>query len=219
MTMPLGKFYQVEHAQIDDSPMVMTKIYDAQVNLAIWQRKVVPVLQMFCESLIFLRPGLQLRTIIQSAEVAQWLENQLPQHAHRSKFAEDVQQLAEMYADLFDLTAIGLRLSVLGSTMCPRFHTDQLACRLVTTYYGQGSEWLPETSVNRCKLGQGANGLPDAESGVLKTPNAIQQLQAGEVALLKGEGWLGSEVKGIVHRSPQINPGDKRVLLTFDFAT
>lgn len=219
MTTALARYFPVEHAQQDDSPMVMTKIYDAQVNLAVWQRKLDNVLQMFCESLIDLRPGLQLRTIIQPDEVAQWLENQLPQHAHRSMFAEDVQQLAEMYADLFDLTAIGLRLSVLGSTMCPRFHTDQLACRLVTTYYGEGSEWLPETAVNRCKLGQGANGLPDAESGVLKTPNAIQQLQAGEVALLKGEGWLGSEVKGIVHRSPQINPGDKRVLLTFDFAT
>jgi len=218
MATALASYYPLEQAQLSDSPMVMTKIYDAQVNLAVWQRQLDEALQVFCESLIKQRPGLQLRTIIQPDEIAQWLASQLPQHEHRSVFAEDIQQLADMYADLFDLTSIGLRLSVLDNTMCPRFHTDQLACRLVTTYYGQGSEWLPEAAVNRCKLGQGANGLPDAESGVLKIPNGIQQLQAGEVALLKGEGWLGSEVKGIVHRSPQINPGDKRVLLTFDFA-
>lgn len=218
MSTALAQNTPLEHAQQSDSATVLTKIYDAYVNLAVWQRQPNPVLQTYCASLVKLRPSLQLRTIIQPEEIAQWVGSQLPQHEHRDEFAEDVQHLAEMYADLFDMTSIGLRLSVLDNTMCPRFHTDQLACRLVTTYYGQGSEWLAEAAVNRCKLGHDANGLPDAESGVIKIPSGIQQLQAEEVALLKGEGWLGSQVKGIVHRSPQINSGDKRVLLTFDFA-
>ena len=45
--------------------------------------------------------------------------------------------------------------------MCPRFHADHLKCRLVTTYYGPATQWLPNSLVNRSKLGQGNNGLDD----------------------------------------------------------
>ncbi|WP_428354217.1 DUF1826 domain-containing protein [Methyloprofundus sp.] len=36
-------------------------------------------------------------------------------------------------------------------------------------------------------------------------------------ALLKGERWEGNENAGLVHRSPAINEGERRLLLTLDF--
>jgi len=42
-------------------------------------------------------------------------------------------------------------------------------------------------------------------------------LLPGDVALLKGELWEGNEGAGMVHRSPSMNPGDRRLLLSFDF--
>jgi hypothetical protein len=43
----------------------------------------------------------------------------------------------------------------------------------------------------------------------------IQTLQAGDVALLKGENWQGNEGAGLVHRSPSGQQG--RLLLSLDW--
>ena len=57
-----------------------------------------------------------------------------------------------MYCYLFELNEIGLSLRVLDKAMCPRFHVDHVPCRLITTYTGVTTQWLPHTSVDRSKL-------------------------------------------------------------------
>lgn len=207
-----------EHVQKADSALVMPTIYEPQINLVIWQRRLPSALQKYITALTQRLNALQLRTIIAPADVDDWLAGLLPEDPQRYLFIEDVRQLAEMYADLFELTTVGLRLSLIHETMCPRFHTDHLICRMVTTYHGQGSEWLREENVDRSKLGAGAKGSPDHLSGIYRHHQDIQQLQQGEVALLKGDGWMESQVSGIVHRSPHIHTTEKRLLLTLDFA-
>lgn len=208
----------VEHACKADSPLVMTAIYQPHINLVVWQRELADALNSYIHDLTQGLNALQLRTIIAPTDVSDWLAGLLPEHPQRYLFIEDVVQLVEMYADLFDLNAVGLRLSLINETMCPRFHTDHLACRLVTTYHGQGSEWLQEEHVDRSKLGTGAKGLPDHLSGIYRHHQNIQQLQQADVGLLKGDGWIDSQVSGIVHRSPHIHKNEKRLLLTLDFA-
>ena len=70
----------------------------------------------------------------------------------------------------------------------------------------------------RQRLGSGNAGLQDAQSGVFRRVEDIQQLSAGEVGLLKGEAWAGNEGAGLVHRSPTIMQGMNRLLLTLDIA-
>lgn len=206
------------HVQKADSPLVMTAIYEPHINLVVWQRQLATELQDYIDTLTQGLNALQLRTVIAPAEVSDWLTVLLPDDSRKYLFIDDVSQLTEMYADLFELNVVGLRLSLINETMCPRFHTDHLACRLVTTYHGQGSEWLKEENVDRSKLGSGAKGLADHVSGIYRHPRDIQQLQQAEVALLKGDGWVDSQVSGIVHRSPHISKNEKRLLLTLDFA-
>ena len=117
---------------------------------------------------------------------------------------------------LFDLGKVGLRLTVLDKAMCPRFHVDKVLCRLVTTYQGSATEWLPHNVVDREKLGHGSEGKPDEQSGLFPKLGDIQQLTVGDVALLKGEGWEGKEGAGLVHRSPSLSAGEGRLLLTLD---
>jgi len=45
----------------------------------------------------------------------------------------------------------------------------------------------------------------------------IQRLQAGWVALAKGEKWQGNEGAGLIHRSPTPSSGERRLLLTLDW--
>jgi len=100
--------------------------------------------------------------------------------------------------------------------MCPKFHVDRVPCRLVTTYSGTATQWLPHQSVDRTKLGTGSNGKSDEVSGLYHR-NDMRQLSVGDVALLKGESWSGNEGAGLVHRSPGLADGEKRLLLTLDF--
>ena len=125
--------------------------------------------------------------------------------------------MVDMFCCLFELQRTGLRLSVLDRPMCPRFHVDRVPCRLVTTYEGCATDWLPHASVNRTKLGMGSNGMPDNKSGLFESTTDIQTLNCAEVALLKGELWENNENAGLVHRSPEVPAGQTRLLLTLDF--
>ena len=46
--------------------------------------------------------------------------------------------------------------------------------------------------------------------------NSLNALESGDVALLKGSGWIGNESHGLVHRSPALAEGQPRLLLTID---
>ena len=48
-------------------------------------------------------------------------------------------------------------------------------------------------------------------------PAHIRHLACGDVALLKGEKWLGNEGAGLVHRSPSQGNGERRLILTLDW--
>ena len=101
--------------------------------------------------------------------------------------------------------------------MCPRFHVDWVPCRLLTTYDGGGTQWLPHDLVDRRKLGPGSGGLPDECSGIIQICRGYSTIKSGDVALLKGENWIGNEGSGLVHRSPQLFDGEKRLLFSLDF--
>jgi hypothetical protein len=59
--------------------------------------------------------------------------------------------------------------------------------------------------------------LPDSESGLYQRKSDIQQLNCGDVALIKGTRWEGNENAGLVHRSPELIANEKRLVLTLDF--
>lgn len=194
----------------------LAEIYQPMVNLVCWQRRLADQVARDCQLLLG-RAGVSLRSVLHADEVGEQLSTSLRMPPD-SALLQDVQQLVMMFADLFDLKQVGLRFELVDKTMCPRFHTDRLTCRLVTTYSGEGTEWLEESNVDRNKLGPSGVGIPDQHSGVVIDPAKIQRATAGEVLLLKGYGWPNSPVPGIVHRSPPAHGTSKRLLLTLDFA-
>ena len=130
---------------------------------------------------------------------------------------KDISKLVKIFCELFEENRAWLRLDAISKPMCPRFHTDYVRCRLVTTYVGPGTHWLPHHLVNRSKLGHGNQGQPDDKSGLFQKNVKIEQLDIGHVALLKGESWDGNSGSGLVHRSPHSENEYKRLYLTIDF--
>lgn len=200
-----------------DEPDVLTQIYEQDINLCCYQRSLSPLVTEYSQILLE-NSHLNIRAVVTLEKLEEQLQNLLPAHTAKTHFVADLMLVIEMYSYLFELDEVGLRLQVLDRAMCPRFHTDKLGCRLVTAYQGAGTEWLDEHQLDRTKLGAGNGGLPDAESGLYADQEQINQATVGDVLLLKGEGWFGGEGKGVIHRSPAVPSGQKRLVATLDFA-
>ncbi|GGW49965.1 MULTISPECIES: DUF1826 domain-containing protein [Halomonadaceae] len=201
------------HAAQGHDISVLPQIFEAPINIAIFQRKLPAELAVSANA--------------QSQTTRDWhyawlgapeeafmadLKRKLPSPEAGDALVEDVATIAQAIAYLFDTDSVGIRLRLLTAAMCPRFHCDNLGVRLVCTYSGPGSEWLPNDAVNRQGLGAPHPDRPE----IVLDENAIQRLEPGDIALIKGSAWEGSEQHGLVHRSPALQEGQKRLLLTID---
>lgn len=206
-----------QRAVESDQSTVFVDIYQQQTNIAIWRRNLSDNMQQLIASYLSSCSTLQMAMTVTPENAAISLCDQLGITEQNNLLIEDIARLVDMFCYLFDLNQAGLRLTQLDRAMCPRFHVDHVPCRLVTTYQGVGSQWLPDHTVDRTKLGTGNKGLTDEQSNIYSDKNDICQLTTGDVALLKGEKWEGNENGGLVHRSPALQQGEKRLLLTLDF--
>ena len=208
---------QQKIASKSSDPTVLSDVYDLPVNMAIWDRQIDQPLLSSVEQLFQQTSVLKVEEALSPDNAKDYLQKKLGDFEGSEALIDDMAELVDMFCCLFDVKRAGLRMTMLDRAMCPRFHVDRVPCRLVTTYTGVATEWLPHVLVDRSKLGHGNNGLPDHESGIYKDESDINRLQPGSVALLKGELWEGNEGAGLVHRSPQVEEGERRLLLTLDY--
>ncbi|WP_338522018.1 DUF1826 domain-containing protein [Pseudomonas batumici] len=197
-----------------EAPTVLGEILDEGVNLAVWQRRLPGHIADFATLLLSLgEPLAESLSLEMPDDEAQpnlyGLASGFRDLEGYEGFLSDVSWLVSAYACLLGARRIGLRLRVLDKAMCPRFHVDHVPVRLITTYAGVGSQWLAEGAIDRRQLGN-----PAAEPG---DPALIRQVGSGAVALLKGERWHGNEGFGLVHRSPPVPEGERRLILTLDW--
>lgn len=202
-------------ASTGESPLILADIYQDKTHIAVWERDLSASLSMASQCLVKSKKTLEIATSLRKGEACTALYNRLGGNEAAMTLSEDIEQLVDMVCCLFASEQVGLRLTVLQKPMCPRFHVDKIPCRLVTTYYGGGTQWLPPHVVDRSKLGNGNQGKTDAESGLFTSADDIQQLGQGDVALLKGDHWQDNEGAGLIHRSPELE-SYPRLLLTLD---
>lgn len=189
---------------------ILTEIFNTQTPLAIWKRRLSPSIQDAAAMLVENNPTCNASAVVTADTALESFKTSCPD------LSEDIAELVGMFCMLLDVEQAGVRLSVLDNAMCPKFHVDRIPCRLITTYHGVATQWLPHESVDRNKLGHGSKGKADNESGLFKNASDIQQLNQGDVALLKGDIWDDNEGTGVVHRSPQVENNERRLLLTMD---
>lgn len=199
------------HMSQDKKPTVLSDIYQEDINIAIWRRQK----QFSVKEFLTLNPTFQKEMILTPQDALSRISESFDNNM--TEVSEDIALLVEMFCYLFELKQAGMRLKVLDKAMCPKFHVDKVPCRLVTTYQGIATQWLPHELVDQTKLGWGCNGFPDSESGLYQSERDIQQLDCGHVALIKGTLWKGNENAGLVHRSPGLIANEKRLILTLDF--
>lgn len=196
-----------------DTPGILSQVLEDDVNMAVWQRQLPAHIEDFGTLLLALNePLTEALTLDIGDDEQPNLQRLASAYADLEGYAgfvADVSWLVSAYACLLGARRVGLRLRVLDKAMCPRFHVDHVPVRLITTYAGGGSQWLREGAMDRRQLGN-----PQAEP---RDAMKIRQINRGDVALLKGERWIGNEGQGLVHRSPQLQRDERRLLLSLDW--
>jgi hypothetical protein len=187
---------------------IFTHFFSEHINVCGWQRKLSHPVHEYATLLA--EHQIKIVRAMSPEEVFPILNNLLPDSQYKHAFLEDVHLLSDMMCCIFDCKSVGLRLTTLDHAMCPKFHTDKISGRLICTYMGKGTQWLPNADDDLVSLNQ--SKMPSQEADELTILSAKQ----GDVLLLKGDAWPKNDGKGAIHRSPPSSLSQRRVLLTLD---
>ena len=117
----------------------------------------------------------------------------------------DITHVCEIFCDIQNTSSISMWIG--SKRGCKRFHIDNVPQRLLVTYSGEGTEWLPDTAADKSAY---LNGEPNEK--ILKFPQKKQFVNEWDIAIFKG----GSE--GLLHRTPDSALKKNSILLRLDHA-
>jgi Protein of unknown function (DUF1826) len=190
---------------------VLSSIARESVNIAVWRRSLPPELSRVLDAfsvvaaerveLVGEVSSLDLWSLLQGIELpaARWL-------------VRDISKLIGRFAQAAGVHRLRVSFGPVRTDQCRKFHVDFIRLRLLTTYLGPGTEWLPNDAAQRSILDAPPECPVEANRQIVLDPARIQQASAGDVLLLKGELFGG--VRGAVHRSPPIEAqGVTRIVL------
>ncbi|WP_371226168.1 DUF1826 domain-containing protein [Roseovarius sp. 2305UL8-3] len=168
---------------------------------AIWRRSPTPVLQSFLEELepkrfpkarVILRPD-DVRQAV--AELCNAVE--MPDCDGRAMLIDDIAMLADLFADMTKARYLRLRLEVVTTNACRKFHIDAVTARLICTHRGTGTQYGISTDGS--------------------DPARVYTVATGMPMILRGTLWPSDPPSGLLHRSPPIEgTGETRFVLVLD---
>ncbi|MAD57569.1 MAG: succinylglutamate desuccinylase [Porticoccus sp.] len=209
---------KVRHVSQGSDPKILANIYREDTNIVIWKRSLPETLIKSVDAFALSNPNFRTSMTLSPGTALSRVSESIGDPG-QLELSKNIAELVDIFCHLFELKQAGLRLVVLDRAMCTRFHVDKIPCRLITTFQGIATEWLPQEAVDRKKLGAGSKGKPDSHSGIYKDHQDIRRLSSGDVALLKGELWQDNKDGGLVHRSPDVPADKRRLMLTLDFSS
>lgn len=182
---------------IGRDPAILERIMDETVHLAIWQRPApeygAAVSELDWDAIDDIDDEMDV------VDVPRALPISLANAGYLADLglADELAALAVRFAKIVACDRLRVRLDVIRTDACRKFHADNVTVRLLMPLVGPGTQWLAARGV-------------DADP-----PVADGQLQIGEVGLIKGRVW--AERPEILHRSPLVAAtGITRLLLAID---
>lgn len=190
-----------EGVSIVDGPEALDVVLQPDHCAAIWRRQTPLETQFWLDDL---EPSvLPKGRVVLPVDAVPDAVNQLfdmsgvPQCENRDWLMQDITTLAQVYATLMDTKTVRLRLDVITTNACRKFHIDAVTSRLVCTYRGTGTQY----GVSR--------GGDD--------PHRVFTVATGAPILLRGTLWPPNLPFDILHRSPPIEgTGETRLVLVLD---
>ena len=198
---PITVRNSVAGVDVAADPTSLNAFVRPECAASIWHRQVPPDTKSWLERLdparlprgrVILRPDAVADTFGHMCDIAQ-----TPPGPEREWLQEDVAALAGILADLMSARLLRLRLDVVTTNSCRKFHIDAITARLICTYRGTGTQY--GISANR------------------EDPSDILTVPTGAPILLRGTLWPETPSSGLLHRSPPIEgTGETRWILFLD---
>lgn len=186
---------------LTSTPKGLAVIKDPGCSAAIWQREPSTKFQSWIEAIDPVdlpRARIMLRAErVRDAMTDLADAHGLPESYERTMLIDDIAALAAMFSSIMDSRYIRLRLDVIETNACRKFHIDALTARLICTYRGRATQY-----------GNGAMG---------NEPTDIRDVPTGSPTILRGTSWRSAAEPGLLHRSPPIEgTGETRLVLVLD---
>ena len=125
---------------------------------------------------------------------------------HYNLWINDMARMSTIFCDIMGTNDISFSLGT--SRGCSRYHIDNVPLRLLVTYYGQGTEWLPTDNADYEAYSKGKDN-----ENILKDPKKRMYLKPWHISIFKG----GSD--GILHRTPDSALKSPSLLMRLDHST
>ena len=125
---------------------------------------------------------------------------------HYNHWINDMAKMSSIFCDI--MGSIDISFSLGTSRGCSRYHIDNVPMRLLITYFGQGTEWLPSDNAdyNAYYRGEGNNKI-------LKNAEKRMYIKSWDVSIFKGGK------KGILHRTPDSALKSPSLLMRLDHSS
>jgi hypothetical protein len=124
------------------------------------------------------------------------------------KWIKDMSEICILYSDIINKNSLNFSLKT--SRGCKRYHIDNVPVRLLVTYYGKGTEWLPRDA---CNYSAYYNG--ESNEKIIKIKNRSKFIKSWSIAVFKGQKFKEG-TKAILHRTPNEALNNKSLLMCLD---
>ena len=136
------------------------------------------------------------------------LSNKIKEHSFYKHWVKDMANISQIFCDMMEDTSI--KISLESSRTCKRYHIDNVPIRLLVTYYGKGTEWIPNHACDYSAYYNGENN-----NKVIKDNAEKKFIEDWDIAVFKGQRYKGGE-KAILHRTPDSALGKLSLLMRLD---
>jgi hypothetical protein len=196
---------------VDDGARLLG-ISEASLNLVLWRRSVPAELTRVLAAWAWRAPHFERDIDARSYDLGAALVG-LDDPMARGWLAADLAHLIGILAACSQAERLRVFFGIVRGDQCRKFHIDYLRFRLVTTYLGPGTEWLPDEAVDRAVLDHPPECPCDANRKLVRAPHRARRARAGDVLLSKGVHAVG-RARAFVHRSPPLEgTGAMRLVL------
>ncbi len=143
-------------------------------------------------------------------DINQLLTRQIPAHVQEMPFyafwLTDMVEICMRFCDAQASEAISFWLGT--DRGCRRYHMDNVPMRLLVTYTGKGTEWLPDEAADHAAYKNRASN-----EAIVKDPSAIRHMENWDIAIFKGGP------NGLLHRTPDAARTELSFLMRLDHSS
>lgn len=190
------------------------EIHEENANVVIWRRHIPGTVRLWFEDITRLARFQLDLAFDHDAYGASDLVSVVPPSPERRWLEADLRKLIRRFARLACSLRVKTSFGVVETNACRKLHADWVPLRLLCTYAGPGTEWVPNHAVRRDAMVEPLPCPDAANAAIVPDPAAIRRVAVGDVIVMKGENYPGNAGRGAVHRSPPVeSTGERRLVL------